>query len=112
MKIIYYTTKSGKNPVREFLDSLQKRDKAKIFKIFQNIELYGLLSILPHVKKLAETPFWEIRVLGQSNIRVLYVSITNESILILHGFLKKTQKTPNNEIKTALIRLVDYKTRS
>ena len=110
-KIIYYTTKNGRTPVREFLDSLQKRDKSKVFRIFQYIEVYGLLSILPHVKKLTGMPLWEIRILGQSNIRVLFISITNDSILILHGFLKKTQ-TPSNEVKTSLTRLADYNTRS
>ena len=110
-KIIYYTTEAGENPVMEFLDSLQRRDKAKIFRILQNIELYGLLSILPHVKKLSGTPFWEVRVLGRSNIRVIYVSLTEESILVLHGFLKKTQKTPNKELERALTRLNEYRMR-
>lgn len=110
-KVIYYTTSSGENPVRDFLDSLQKQDKAKIFRIIQNIEQYGLLSVIPHLKKLTGTPFWEIRILGRNNIRIIYVSITAESILSLHGFLKKTQKTPNKELDTAETRLIDYKIR-
>ena|SRR3989344_9690235 len=111
-KIIYYTTYLGENPIRDFIESLQKKDKAKIFRIFQNIEEYGLLSVLPHMKKLTGTPFWEIRILGQNNIRIIYVSFTKESILILHGFLKKTQKTSNKELDIATARLTDYKNRT
>lgn len=111
-KIIYYKTLTGENPVKDFIESLQKKDKAKIFRIFQNIEQYGLLSVLPHIKRLTETSFWEIRILGQNNIRIIYVSFTKESILVLHGFLKKTQKTSNKELNIALVRFKDYKTRS
>ncbi len=111
-KVIYYKTLTGENPVKDFIESLQKKDKAKIFRIFQNIEQYGLLSVLPHIKRLTKTSFWEIRILGQNNIRIIYVSFTKESIFVLHGFLKKTQKTSNKELNIALVRFKDYKTRS
>jgi phage-related protein len=110
-KVIYYITSSGENPVKNFIESLEKKDKAKIFRIFQNIEGYGLLSVLPHVKKLVGTPFWEIRILGQNNIRIIYITYTQESIFVLHGFLKKTQKTPNKELDIALNRFKDYQIR-
>ena len=108
-RIIYYTTSQGENPVREFIESLGKKQKAKIFRIFQYIEVYGLFSILPHLKKLSGTDLWEIRILGQDNIRVLYVSLSVKSIVVLHGFIKKTQKTPDKEIVIALKRLTQYK---
>lgn len=70
--------------------------------------MYGLSTALPHLKKLTGSPLWEIRILGQDNIRILYVTIHQDSILLLHGFIKKTQKTPNREINTALKRLHEY----
>lgn len=109
--VVYYTTVGGENPVKKFLESLQKSQKAKIFRIFQNVEEYGLSTALPHIKKLTGTPLWEIRILGQDNIRILYVVIHKDSILLLHGFVKKTQKTPNKEIDTALKRLREYRTK-
>lgn len=54
--IQYYLTSSGENPVERFIDSLRKPTKAKIFRIFQYIELYGLTVPLPHVKKLTGAP--------------------------------------------------------
>lgn len=105
----YYLTPIGENPVMEFIDSLQKQQKAKIFRIFLTIKTYGLLAILPHTKKLTGTPLWEIRILGKDNIRILYISMEQESILVLHGFIKKKQKTPQKEINLALERLNYWK---
>jgi hypothetical protein len=64
--------------------------------------------IQPHLKKLVGTPFWEIRILGRDNIRVLYVARSGNSIMVLHAFMKKTQKTPQREISTALKRLQEF----
>ena len=107
-KVIYYTTITGENPVSDFLDSLDDKQQSKLLRILTYIEKYGLQSVLPHVKKLTGTPFWEIRILGKDNIRVFYVSITGEEILALHGFIKKKQKTPPKEIETALNRFKDW----
>jgi len=107
-KVLYYTTNKGENPVSDFIDGLEQRQQSKLLRIFGYIEKYGLQSILPHVKKLTGTPFWEIRILGKDNIRVFYISIANESIVALHGFIKKKQLTPQKEIATALSRYHDW----
>lgn len=110
-QVIYYISSSGNNPVKEFLDSLQKSQKAKVFRIFQTYQLYGISSIIPHTKKLTGTPLWEIKVKGKDNIRVMYIVRTEKSILILHGFVKKKQKTPQKELRVALERYKDWKMR-
>lgn len=110
-KVIYYISPKGNNPVKEFLESISKKQKAKVFKIFQLLQEYGLSSIIPHVKKITGTPLWEIRILGQDNIRVIYATIQKDFILVLHGFSKKTQKTPAKEITTSLRRYSDWKQR-
>lgn len=60
MLVQYYISPNQENPVKLFLESLDKKQKAKIFRILQNIETYGLSTAIPHIKKLSETPFWEI----------------------------------------------------
>ena len=107
-KIYYYTTVLGENPFSDFLDRLSGQQQAKILRIFSNIKEHGLSSILPHVKKLSGTPLWEIRILGKDNIRVLYVCPLKETVLVLHGFVKKQQKTPDREITTALQRYKEW----
>lgn len=107
-KINYYLTPSGKNVIREFILSLQKNQQAKVRRILQLINDYGLTSANPHIKKIIGTPLWEIRILGKDNIRILYVAPDINSILVLHGFNKKTQKTPVKELNIALKRFDDW----
>src|SRR3989344_2909964 len=107
-KIIYYTSPSGDNPVSDFLDTLESNSQSKLLRILHNIEEYGLDSIIPHIKKLSGTPFWEIRILGQDSIRVIYVVPAKFEVLVLHGFKKKTQKTPSKELETASKRYQEY----
>jgi len=109
--ICYYIAPIGGNPIKKFLDSLSEKQQAKILRIFQYIEQYGLRSIIPHLKKLTGTPLWEIRILGRDNIRVIYVTARRNTALILHGFIKKSPKTPKKEIKTALIRYREWQAR-
>ncbi|MEK7597941.1 MAG: type II toxin-antitoxin system RelE/ParE family toxin [Patescibacteria group bacterium] len=107
-KIIYYISSSNDNPVKEFIDSLEHKQKVKVFHIFKLIIEYGINSIPQHIKKVAGTPLWEIRILGKDNIRMLYIISHKETILLLHGFIKKTQKTNSKEISIALKRFYQY----
>src|SRR3990167_9168937 len=103
-QVIYYTTTIGDNPVKKFLDT-RPSAKVKAFRIFLNIEEYGLTAAIPHIKKLSGTPLWEIRILGQDSVRILYVTQAEKQILLLHGFDKKSDKTPSKEIDISLARL-------
>lgn len=106
--IVYYISNSGDNPVKEFIDSLEEKQKIKVFHIFKLIIKFGINSIPQHIKKLIGTPLWEIRILGKDNIRILYIITRKETFLLLHGFIKKTQKTSIKEIYTAIRRFRQY----
>lgn len=101
--VVYYITTSGENPVKEFLDSIEKSQKAKVFRVFQTYQLYGTFL---HTKKLTGTPLWEIKI---TNTRILYVVRDKKSILLLHGFIKKKQKTPQKDLDIAIKRYKDWK---
>jgi len=64
-----------------------------------------LQAVIPHVKKLTGTPLWEIRILGENNARILFVTHIGKQIVLLHAFIKKSNKTPAKEIAIALKRL-------
>ncbi len=102
-KIVYYISSSKTNPVKEFLDANLKA-KVKALRIFSNIEEYGLTSIIPHIKKLTGTPLWEIRIIGEDSVRILYITRQEKQVFLLHAFIKKTNKTPLKEVNIALIR--------
>ncbi|MBI2599898.1 type II toxin-antitoxin system RelE/ParE family toxin [Candidatus Daviesbacteria bacterium] len=103
-QVVFYISLSGNNPVQDFLDQYPDID-AKVTRILFNIKEYGLSSVIPHTKKLIGTPLWEIRILGQDSARIFYVTRKEKRILILHAFIKKTEKTPIKEINVALDRL-------
>ena len=107
-EVLYYLSPNGDNPFAKFLDSLEPKQQSKILRLILQIEQYGLTSILPHTKKLSGTPLWEIRILGKDNLRIIYISSQKNSVVILHGFNKKTQKTSPKEIKIALQRFQDW----
>jgi len=83
----------------------------KVFRIFQFYQSYGLTSIIPHTKKLKGYPLWEIRIRGKDNVRIIYAVYTKNSIRVLHGFVKKTQKIPRKEMDIVLERYKDWKER-
>jgi hypothetical protein len=67
-RVNFYIDQRGRSPVGDFLDK-NKNAKVKAFVIFNNIEEFGLTSVIPHLKKLAGLPLWEIRFLGRDSVR-------------------------------------------
>lgn len=108
-KIIYYISASGENPVKKFLDARPKA-KLKALRILSYIEEFGLSYAIPHIKKLTGTPLWEIRILGEDSVRILYITRQGKQILLLHAFMKKSDKTPKKEIDISLVRLSEINT--
>lgn len=102
--IKYFTYQSGANPVKDFINSLETKQKIKVFHILNIIIKYGIKSIPQHIRKLTGMPLWEIRILGKDNIRIIYFIQQKEIIMLLHGFIKKSQKTDPKDIDTALKR--------
>lgn len=111
-KIYYYLSPSGENPVQKFLDSLSEKQQVKVLRIIQYIKDYGLIAVIPHTKKLKGTPLWEIRFLGKDNIRIIYIVPLKETVLLLHGFIKKSQKTSLRDIEIALSRYQEWEKRN
>lgn len=111
-KIYYYLSSSKKDAVSEFIDSLEKTTKSKLFDIFEHFKKYGVVSAVPHTKKIIGTKLWEIKLVSKKSIRVLYAVVFRRDILIILGFVKKSQKTLKKYIDTAIARLADWKNRN
>lgn len=109
--VVYYDDSSGYKPAKEFIFSLEPKQKSKVLRDLGQLEEFGIGHHIPDTKKLVGTPLWELRILGKDNIRVLYVLHIGKTILLLHGFIKKKQKTPRKEVSTALRRLNDWNSR-
>src|SRR3990167_8143880 len=107
--IIYYESLSGDVPVYNFIENLSPIAKSKVANTFDLLTEYGIKLGLPHVKKVVGTELWELRILGGGSIRIFYIATTGKVFLMLHGFIKKSQKAPKKEIKIALTRLKEHK---
>jgi phage-related protein len=85
--------------VREFIEKQPDEVQAEYLKIIEQLEKDGRL-IEPFGKKL-DRELFEIRVRRGKQVRVLYFYFTDDLVIGVHGFVKKTQKTPQSEIKQA-----------
>jgi len=96
--------------VDEELELLEPSLKARFLHICELLEAFGPSNVgLPHVRFLVER-LWEIRMKGKSGIaRAIYVTVADKRIVVVHAFLKKTQKTPRFAIETALNRAKELK---
>ena len=108
--IKYYMTSDGKCPVKEFIDLLSAESKAKYVFIADLLEEYGLKVKEPYVKPITGSrKLFEIRIKDKSNIhRIFYFAYTGKRLILLHGFTKKTEKTPSREIVVAERRMEEY----
>lgn len=110
-QIEFYKTANNDEPVADFLDSLPRKHKAKAFWEIDLLAEKGTNLKEPYVKHI-EGELWELRIKFSSDIsRVFYFIPTETNIVLLHGFIKQTDKTPLNEIETAQKRLEDYRKR-
>jgi phage-related protein len=88
------------------IDALPPDMRAKLDHIVRMIEELGLHQVRePYIKAL-RGKLWEIRIKGRDGIaRAIYVTVKERRIVILHAFRKKTRKTPEAAIRTALSRM-------
>lgn len=110
-EIILYDDKGGRCPVQEFLDSLEPKLLAKTLRTIDLLEMNGPLLREPYSKPL-ENGIFELRSEQGSDItRVLYFFIIGKKAVLTNGFVKKTQKTPNEEKELAKKYKADYERR-
>lgn len=108
--IFFYREKDGSRPVADYiLELASKKDKNsrvkfnKIQDYIKALKEFGLQLKEPYIKHL-DGEIWELRPLRD---RILFVAWHNGSFVLLHHFMKKTQKTPAREIEKAKRELQD-----
>lgn len=106
-KLVYWHNANEVSPIYEFIEGLEEKSQARVYKSLDMLEKYGLNLGYPHIKKLKGYDLWELRILGGDNIRIFYITMKEKKFLLLHGFVKKKQKTDIKEIKIALKRLTN-----
>ena len=112
--VLFYRNEQGEEPVRDYLNELvKKKDKDSRIKLnkirdyVKILRIYGTRAGEPYVKHI-EGDIWELRPLRD---RIFFVAWINDSFVLLHHFMKKTQKTPKREIKQAQKEYADLQKR-
>lgn len=113
-EIIFYRDRRGKEPALDYIKELAQRadkdSRIKLQKIQEYINVlraYGTQAGEPYLKHL-DGEIWELRPIRS---RVLFAAWAGDSFILLHHFVKKTQKTPLREIEQAKRELEDFKER-
>ena len=107
-KLIAYEKENGKVPVEEFLDSINSKMRAKLYGLMGILQEKGNMLREPYSKHLDDGIF-ELRCqFGNDIIRILYFFFYEGKIIMTNGFVKKTQKTPKEEIQLAKERRKDF----
>jgi len=108
MAFLFMEIKTTK-AVEEFITSLEKFTIAKVLRVIDLLEKFGNQLKLPHSKSLGKGLFeglFELRIRGNKEIRIFYAYHSNK-VILLHGFIKKSQQIPQKEISIANSRLKD-----
>jgi phage-related protein len=96
----FYKSEKGNEPVREWLKSLSKEDKTIIGEDIKTVE-YGWPLGMPLVRKMDKN-LWEVRIdLTKNEIARILFTVSGDIMVLLHGFIKKSQQTPTKDLKIA-----------
>jgi phage-related protein len=100
--VIFYKTDDGKCPVQEFLDSLSAKVAQKVLWTLSLLEDLEIVPSTYFKKLIGAENIWECRVQYGSNIYRIFCFFDSHSVVVLtHGLVKKSQKTPQREIERA-----------
>ena len=114
-EVIFYRDRNGREPIFEYIQGLANQaDKDSRIKASKIDDYIGYLAEQgtqakePYAKHL-DGEIWELRPIRD---RILFAGWNKSSFILLHHFMKKTQKTPRREIEQARRNLADYRERS
>lgn len=107
LSVVFYATATGNEPVRDWLLGLTRSDRRAVGQDIKTAQ-YGWPLGMPLIRKL-ETGLWEVRSRIADGIARVLFTVDGQLMVLLHGFVKKSQKTPAADLKTAKQRLTELR---
>jgi phage-related protein len=107
LEVRFYKTENETEPVRDWLKSLRMDYKKAIGEDIKTVQ-YGWPIGMPVVRKL-EKRLWEVRSHVNDGIARILFTTDADTMVLLHGFIKKSQKTPIEDLNIARKRLKNLK---
>jgi phage-related protein len=106
LKVVFYKTEAGTEPAREWLKAMPKEDRKVVGADILTAQ-YAWPIGKPLVDNLGDG-VWEIRSRLRNRIARTLFAVVDEEIVLLHGFIKKQQKSPQDEVDLAKKRKKQY----
>jgi phage-related protein len=103
LSVVFFKTEADSEPVRDWLKSLSTEARKTIGEDIKTVQ-FGWPLGMPLVRKLYKD-LWEVRSRTSGGIARVLFTVVAETMVLLHGFIKKSQKTPVHELETAKSRL-------
>jgi phage-related protein len=103
LKVSFYQSTAGTEPVRDWIKSLPAHECLSIGEDIKAVQFRWPLG-MPLVKKLVGK-LWEVRTQLPTRIARVLFTVKGDQMVLLHGFIKKTQATPPQDIALALSRI-------
>ncbi len=103
LQVVFYKSDSGNEPVRDWLKKLDKEDRKIVGTDIKTVQ-FGWPLGMPLVRKI-EKGLWEVRIQLDSRIARILFTVHSNLMVLLHGFIKKSQKLPTNDLKIAKQRI-------
>ena len=106
LTVAFYAESSGNEPVRKWLKSLDEDSRFNIGTDIKKVQFRWPLG-MPLVRSLGDR-LWEVRSTMPYGIARIIFLVAKDKMVLLHGFNKKTQKTPTQDLQLALRRAKKY----
>ena len=107
LRVIFYRTASGREPVRDWLRTLDRPSKKTIGDDIKTVQ-YGWPFGMPLVGTLGDG-LWEVRSQLRDGIARIVFLAEEGLMVVVHGFVKKSRKTPRNELEIARRRAAELR---
>lgn len=107
LNAVFYKTEMGAEPVRDWLLLLTKSDRRQVGEDISYVQFKWPIG-KPQVDHL-HGAIWEVRTTLKTRIARVLFAVEGEVMILLHGFIKKTQKTEKSDIDLAETRYKDWK---
>ena len=100
-EVVFFKKSDGTVPVKDFIQQQPYKAQAKILRLISALSYYGNQLREPDSKMLSDGIF-ELRTKGEKGqVRILYFFYIGRKIVLTNAFIKKTRKTPLNELEQA-----------
>ena len=107
LRVVFFKTEAGTEPVRDWLKELDRADRKTIGEDIKTVQ-FGWPLGMSLVRKL-DADLWEVRSQLHRRIARVIFTVQHDLMVLLHGFIKKSQKTPISDLNTAKKRLAQFK---